>query len=208
MLNLVAACRSPLPRFCAMVRICCTTDCVSIARGTCACRMCNDSPHSSYEPGPGLGKAVGRPLLPQGLEASCPLRQSTASCRGRASLDPQMTEVQNSLGGCDRTHHRAPAFDTAPLSVRVCLPGIYVKMQARSAPVRGSDFAQGQLNRRWRSACTRRRPPHRQAARPASAFGSGDPSLVTLPVFPLPNVLHPAQQGRLSGGSVAGQRAS
>ncbi|KAL4442990.1 hypothetical protein ABPG77_008481 [Micractinium sp. CCAP 211/92] len=71
-------------------------------------------------------------------------------------------------------------------------------MQAQRAAVAGSTVSIGQRSRRWRSACAARRTPRRQVARPPAAFGSGDPSLVTLPVFPLPNVLHPSQQGVLS----------
>lgn len=50
------------------------------------------------------------------------------------------------------------------------------------------------------AAAARRRPARLRPA--VASLRTAEPSLITLPVFPLSNVLHPAQQGMLKGAGL------
>lgn len=134
------------------------------------------------------------------LAACRPLRQSMASTSGPAGFDlPTHDQGLESAITLRSYAQRISNAGQCCFERQGLAPCAHGTMQARTASATVSNAALEQSKRRWRSACARRRTLRRQASRPPAAFGSGDPSLVTLPVFPLPNVLHPAQQGMLSG---------
>lgn len=73
-----------------------------------------------------------------------------------------------------------------------------------AAPTQRSIEMQREQRRQSAGAALRRsttaRPRWRGGLQLAASLSSADPSLVTLPVFPLPSVLHPTQDGVLAGG--------
>ena len=141
----------------------------------------------------GAGQAGSAPLLtemPLPAVAELPLYLTDSAapshCHTRCCIGWSKRSKFLALATSDRLRHPMPA----PISMPSAAPaGVARRLERRQGDNPGGGGAT-----LWR------RQQHGSRHRLAAAASLGmEPSLVTLPVFPLPTVLHPTQQGVLTG---------
>ena len=121
-------------------------------------------------------------LYRQGASERCPTPAQGLLCAQPVAL---------LLRASDQPDMRHAAIGSAPAPLHA---GRRLGSSAPAAAVARPHRTRAGARCRWRLA--------------PSALGGAEPSLVTLPVFPLPNVLHPTQQGVISGAPWNGAQRS
>lgn len=152
------------------------------------------------------------------VDAAPPSMQGKFAATTRAALPPQRQPKALRaipailrLPSFDHVSVRRRSQPDSPAAALALFPlgcGRSAVMAAIQAAVRLPQHAAGAAQRSaWRQGAGA--PPPAASSRrrcsyvPAASLSIGDPSLLSLPVFPLPNVLHPTQQGVLSGAATA-----